>query len=227
MPRTQPFSSQTRLDTSNRKNATRSAGNRVLSIGSVLLLLTSLFGPFAARAENIQARPSGFAYGARLEASGDHLETAVGLAARLGLQWLAMTLDWGEIWGNPNSAPDFSSLEQAMELARVNSIPVLVSVTNAPKWALTPNGPDADLTAQLILAVVQKYSPIQAVELFPGANTAQGWGAPPDPGSYTVFFKAVQAGTGEIGRTLQWIAGGLTPLPAGHEPADMDDLALS
>ncbi len=221
----QPTKGQAKIASPRGAPASQTAARRVLSIGSVLLLLTSLFGPLTARAESLQAGRPGFAYGARLEASGDHLETAVGIAARLGLQWLAMTLDWEEIWADSDSTPDFSSLQQAMDLAQANSIPVMVSVTNAPNWALTPEGPDPNLTTQLILSIVQRYSPIQAVELFPGANTKQGWGAQPDPGSYMALFRDVQAGMGEPGLNLKWVAGGLTPLPAGHEPADLDDLA--
>lgn len=181
---------------------------RVVSIGSVLLLLIGLIEPIAVQAETSPAAPAGFAYGVRLEATGDHLETAVSLAARLGLQWLAITLDWGEIWAKPQKGPDYSGLQPAMDLAEASSIPVLVSVTHAPDWALTSSGPNPDQTAQLVRAIIQQYPSIKAVELFPGANTIRGWGAAPDPGAYMALLRHVQSSIDSIDRPIQWIAGG-------------------
>jgi hypothetical protein len=166
-----------------------------------------------------------FGYGAQMSLSGEQIGPAMNAAVGLGLDWIAIDFDWGELWPEAGALPDLSRLNQAMSLAVEGNLNVLLSVSNAPAWASTPTGPDPDLTASLTLSLAGLYpDALLAIELFPGANTAKGWGAPPDPHRYAQLVYRSSTVLKEAGSNIVVVAGGLTPVPSGQAMAGMDDL---
>lgn len=168
--------------------------------------------------------PASFAYGARLDPDGLYVRQSIELAHRLGLTWLSIPLDWAQVWPNPKADPDLGSLAQAMDLATQHGLQVILSITNAPDWALTPDGPEPQQTAGLVERLHGRFASLKAVELFPGANTRLGWGAAPDPAAYLALYRLVQARLAGAPEPPWLVGAGLTPLPAGHTAQDMDDL---
>jgi hypothetical protein len=146
-----------------------------------------------------------------LDPRGLHLEAAVEIAARLNLQWIAVECDWAQGWPTPEAVFPPVELHEAMVLARSRALPVVVMVTNAPGWARDGAGPDPEITAELVARLVDRYPQIGAVELFPGANTIQGWGAAPDPAAYARLLQESHQALEASGAATGLIAGGLIP----------------
>jgi hypothetical protein len=109
-----------------------------------------------------------------------------------------------------------------MLLARSLGQQVLVSVSHPPAWALTAQGPDAETTADLVVSLAQKYPNLAAVELFPGANTAAGWGTTPNAAAYVAVFTAARARVQMEALGLQLVAAGLSNVITG--PEDLRDV---
>lgn len=192
---------------------------------ALLVGLTAVFWPLH-KAEAARGIPGShdFGYGARLELDGPYFEDALEMAAGLQLDWLAVTLHWSEL-PSDRSEGDWTRLDQAMQYASKNHISVLVSLTQPPSTALKENGPDPIQTGQLVLELAQRYPVImQAVELFPGANTRQGWYHQPDPQAYAQLYQYVQDQLQHSGSPVLLVAAGLTPIAAGSSEDDMDDL---
>lgn len=161
-----------------------------------------------------------FGFGARLNLSGSQFEQALQLAGTLRLDWLTIDLSWASLMPDPASAIDFTRLDQAMQTAAQNQTAVMLSITQAPAWALTPQGPNPNLASVFIQMLVVRYAGIlQAIEFFPGANTQAGWGATPDPAAYWNAFSSVRAKIQESSGSLEWIAGGLEIVQSSGAPA--------
>ncbi|MCX8023867.1 MAG: hypothetical protein N3A60_01555 [Thermanaerothrix sp.] len=140
--------------------------------------------------------------------------------------WVGISLSWQRLQPTPNIEADFSSLDALMNLAARENLAVMVSITQAPSWALTPSGPDPALTAQLILSLTRRYSvALKAVELFPAANTPEGWGSTPNPAHYAHLYRGVLQVIQEKDPSLYLVAGGLQPpTPDQISKGAMDDL---
>jgi hypothetical protein len=92
---------------------------------------------------------------------------------------------------------------------------------------MTPNGPDANLTAGVAASLARLFpDSLKAIELFPGANTQQGWGVEPDPVAYLQLIQSTQAALSTIQPTVWVVAGGLTPLAANAPSGDMPDTSF-
>lgn len=166
-----------------------------------------------------------FAYGAHLDIDGEQVTAAINAAAAMGVDWIAVDFDWAQRWEDASAPPDLDSLNLAMSLARQGNMSVLMSITNAPGWAATPAGPDPEMTAGLVLSLVRLYpESLLAVELFPAANTYQGWGAPPNAAAYTHMLDRTQAVLNENGSNVVIVAAGLTPLFLESDGTGIDDL---
>lgn len=168
-----------------------------------------------------------FGFGARLNLNGAQFEQALQLAGSLRLDWLTIDLSWSALMPDPTVAIDFTRLDQAMKAAAQNQTAVLFSITRPPAWALTPQGPNPNLTAVLIQMLAARYpGTLQAVELFPGANTTAGWGAAPDPAAYWNLYTGVHSKLQEYGIAIQLIAGGLEILndPQAGSMGELDYL---
>ncbi|MBI3160255.1 MAG: hypothetical protein HYZ26_11720 [Chloroflexi bacterium] len=158
-----------------------------------------------------RAAAGGLTFGARVDLWGTQVEAALETAEETHIEWLAVDFDWQRIW--PERASGFSSpeLETFMRIAEARGFKVLVSLTNAPPWAMTPAGPDALITAAMSLLLARTYPAVAAIEPFPAANTAAGWGSAPNPGAYLALLRQVEAMLAEAGRPLTLAAGGLAP----------------
>jgi hypothetical protein len=101
----------------------------------------------------------------------------------------------------------------------------MVSISHAPAWALAAGGPDPQATAGFVHALAAGCGPaLRAVELFPGANTQPGWGAPANPEAYAQMFQAVAARLSQEKSSLFLVAGGLQSQPEVPPAGNMADL---
>lgn len=141
--------------------------------------------------------------------------------------WVSIDFNWADLQPDPNQPVDLSSIAPFIEYSSIHQYPILVKLCNAPAWAQTAFGPSAQFTIQLISELLTRYpKTIQAIEIFPAANTLEGWGALPDPLAYTELFRSIQlAVTEDMNSSTLLVAAGLllNPPDAGHS---MDMAAL-
>lgn len=184
-------------------------------------------GPAPGRNINAPGTPRSldFGYGARIEMDGLSADSSLRLAAQMNIDWVALDFDWNAIQPAPDAWNEDSSFSNALQLARSLGLATLVSVKNPPAWALTPNGPDADAAASLVVSLAQRYPNLGALELFPGANTRAGWNAAPDAGGYVRLFETAEARLAAENLDVYLVAGGLSNLLSSPEDArDVDFL---
>lgn len=168
-----------------------------------------------------------FGYGARLDPWGQSADIALKVAANVGMQWIGIDYDWQLHWPDPASPPDLAALDQVMGSLRLRELPVSIAISHPPAWAQTPQGPDPEHTANLVALLATRYpATLQAIELFPEANTSAGWGAPPNPTAYVALLQKCQDRLDSLDQSVILVAGGLIPLAPGHRAEDMDDLAF-
>lgn len=166
-----------------------------------------------------------FGYGAHLDITGQYIPEALQSAAAQKIDWISIDFDWAALWPDASREPKLADLDSAMDIAQRNGLAVMLSLTDAPTWARTADGPDAKLSSWLVVNLAQRYpKALQAVELFPGANLASAWGGTPNPAAYFSLFQVVQASIQQAKLPLLLVAGGLTPLSAGSSTSDSDDL---
>jgi len=178
----------------------------------------------AQAAHGIPGSPQ-FGYGAWLHLNGQYFEQALKVIPDLGLDWVAIEIDWAE--AAPTSESIYSSprLKQAVRVASRNGTAVLISLTNPPDWAVTNAGPNPEATAGFILELVKQFgSGLTALELFPGANTTFAWKANPNPAAYGNLYSVVQNQLDAAGSPILLIAGGLRPLANNSPSTDWNDL---
>jgi hypothetical protein len=190
----------------------------------VLLILILTLTPYPGQAFGGMAPSFQFGYGAQVDLNGQHSDMAVELAAGLGLNWISIEFDWARHMPTAETMPDLNRLSAALQRAANSNISVLLILSNPPTWALTAQGPDPRLASALAttLASLQPAT-VLAIELFPAANTFQGWQAIPDPVAYLAMLKETSQAIQAAGLQAQMIAS-LAPLAPGHNAADMDDL---
>jgi hypothetical protein len=193
-------------------------------LAAVLLAATPLQPALAARGT---PGSSEFGYGAHLNLSGLFAVDGVHLASDLQLDWLAIDLSWQSV-SPKQGATDWGHLDPALQAAIHSQQPVMISLSNAPDWVQTPQGPDPNMVAQWVGQLVQRYADgVQAIELFPGANTLAGWGRQPNPQAYLKVIKAVQVALQKVKSPVLLVAGGVEPVLAGTDKSQaMDDLAF-
>ena len=168
-----------------------------------------------------------FGIGAAYYPSGPYQKEALAMAADLDPDWLYVPISWAAYQANASTQPRFETLDAVFRVAEENQISIVASIRGTPAWAQTPQGPDAAQTAQFVTVLTRRYPKVlQAVELFPRANTAAGWGSTANPQAYFDLFRVVDAGLRESGSTVALVAAGLEPLAAKPSAGDMDDLAF-
>jgi hypothetical protein len=166
-----------------------------------------------------------FAYGIRIDPWGREVEFALNIAAQSGIDWVGIDFDWQKHWPEISQPLDLSLLNQSMSLASENGLSVLLSISNPPEWATSAEGPDPQITAGLLAQFMRLYpGALKAVELFPGANTQQGWGDVPDPQAYMKLFQSVSQALIAMQPNIFLVAAGLVPITSSNPPEDMDDL---
>ena len=182
-----------------------------IAVWTGLLVLLAI-SPTSAKAEEGLPGSPDFGYGACLDLEGYHIETAIKIANNYGLDWLTIDFDWAYYWSNPDAPPQWDALDRVMAQIQSTNLAVMISITNAPHWAIDALGPNIDSTANLTLELVQRYpGNILAIELFPSANTFSGWGASPNPHAYAKLLEAVQFTLADHGFYQTIIAAGIDP----------------
>lgn len=202
----------------------RTLRNTALLLTVAVLLVSTFEAARAAR--GIPGSPE-FGFGALVYPQGSMLDESLSMAAALGLDWIAVPVPWSVLQPLAAEPPQFAALDSVMQFAAENQVAVLVSVSNAPTWARTEQGPDPNQSALFVAALLQRFpSTIQAVELFPGANTIQGWGSRPDPGAYLDLYNTVREQARLQNPSILMVGAGLRPIAPASQNGDMDDLAF-
>jgi hypothetical protein len=194
--------------------------SQISKFGLVLLVFLSLI-PSPVQANSGLPGTSRFGYGARVDLYGNDPQNAIEQAGNFNLDWIAIDLDWAYLQSHIDQSPNWEYLDLALENARVGDIGVMISLTNAPAWAMTADGPDPNLTIALIEQLLTRYSGgFQALELFPMANTRLGWGTAPNPQAYG---KLINIAAQVLNPEIVLVAGGLMPPQLA---SDFDDLTF-
>jgi len=196
----------------------------ILAISLTIFLLSNT--AFTVDAASGLPNSPEFGYGARISTSGQQLTQALAIAPSLGLDWIAVNFDWARQWPDPEVEPDLSTLVGLMASARQKNLHILASISNPPAWAMTPAGPNPDVTTALTLRLVSSDpSSLLVIELFPGANTVRGWGTTPNPEAYIgVIQKARNALTNQNYQT--YVIPSFSPLSATPVGGEIDDLTF-
>jgi hypothetical protein len=195
----------------------------ILKLG-LLLVIISLF-PQTVKAASGMPNSSQFGYGVHVDIWGKSPEAAVQLAGNLNIEWVAIDLDWQRLQPEFTNSPQWDLLDPVLSSASEHHVSVLISISHAPSWAISENGPDPQLTANLVSALASRYSnTLLALELFPSANTSQGWGSTPDPQAYTELLIASNLAIQSINPEIVFVAAGLQPVLSS--PNDIEDIAF-
>lgn len=185
------------------------------------LLMVLSAGPVQARVGEEISPPAGFGYGVNVDPDGRLVESSLDLAAQLGLGWVALPLDWSRTQPRAGDVPNLGPLAGLLDRAGALQIHVQLSIERAPAWAMRETGPDPVKTADLILWLGERYPAIRALELFPPANSAQGWGTAPNPSAYLELLRHAHRRIQDHHLPLTVLAGGLQPgADAGEGAAD-------
>jgi len=207
---------------------TAKRSNKHLRLIIISLLLVSLIAlPKPALGSSGTPESTKFGYGARLDPFGLEVGLALKAADSIGMDWIGLDLDWARVWPDRDADPKLEEMDFVLRKAGRYELATLISITNPPRWASTPNGPDTPATARLVLFLAQRYKQNDlSIELFPGANTVKGWGAEPDPVAYKTLLKTCWKALQSIGSPVLLVAGGLTPTYSNRSAGDMDDLVF-
>jgi len=166
-----------------------------------------------------------FGYGARLDPLGFQVKQSIKMAGQFDLDWIAVEYDWARHQPTSSMKRDWDTLDEIVTLAKNNNLSVMVSISNPPEWVITSKGPSKWRTLSLIREFAYRYpNKIQAIELFPGVNTVQGWGNVPDPIAYATLLKRVQASLDDSNSGIILVSGGLLPISTQDSSRNMGDL---
>lgn len=181
----------------------------------IFLSVISLSGIFSTPVQAQDGLPGSpaFGYGVCLQIGGYQIETAVQTASNYGIDWLTIDFNWAKYWPDANSDLQWSELDRAMNAIGNTTISVVVSIYNAPPWAMESSGPSSAWTSELALRLARRYPQhLLAFEIFPGANTAQGWGTTPNAAAYVQLLHNVDTALRSASHHQTILASGLTPI---------------
>lgn len=165
-----------------------------------------------------------FAKGVRVDVNGSHVTEALSIAKQMKMDWISVDFDWNSTINNTNFEwNELSPFVFAMNEANKLGLNTMISVKNAPAWATTENGPSAELTARVVELLRSRYKNILAVELYPKANTKDGWGSNPNPSFYAKMINFVQQSI-KPQETFYVIVGGLSNIISDGDMQDVDFL---
>jgi len=89
-------------------------------------------------------------------------------ADSIGMDWIGLDLDWARCGRNEMLTQSWKKWILSCEKAGRYELATLISITNPPRWASTPNGPDTPATARLVLFLAERYKQNDlSIELFP------------------------------------------------------------
>jgi hypothetical protein len=193
----------------------------------LLVLILTVFPTQSALAVPGMPGSPDFGNGGVVYLNGPDLKEALGMAVDLQLDWISLPIRWDQLQPNPGQPPQFAALDSLFEASGIRGMAVMISISDAPDWALTEKGPDPEKSAAFVKVLAGRYSgTLQAVELFPGANTRQAWQGQVSPQAYAQVFQAVAEGLRRDHLSLQLVAAGLQPLPEIPLDGDVQDLVF-
>lgn len=199
---------------------------KILVILSLLAIISIGVMPVLA-AEAARGGPGSlqFGFGGCIYPDGQYRTEALYMAQNLNLDWVQIDVSWKEIWPDPSQAANWAQMDEMMNFFKGKSIAVMLSITEAPAWALSETGPDVGILNAFLGQMTTRYpASIHAIELFPGANTTAGWGAQPNPAAYLNLFTTVKNSLQQSNSTILLVAAGLTPVQPGSQAGDINDL---
>lgn len=165
-----------------------------------------------------------FGFGIGVNETAANLNDAVRVAKQTGFDWLALEVNWAQLQPTAEREIDLRWLKNTVSLSGQYQVNLLVSISNPPAWALTSEGPSADLTAHLVSQIAQAApETVLAVELIPGANIATNWGAPANPAGYANLLKNAESALIRVNPS-GLILPSIAPLGANQNTGDMNDL---
>ena len=190
---------------------------RIKTICCIFLIIILI--PYTVQAAGDLA---GFGYGVRVDLWGDNPQAAIREAGNFNLDWIAIDFDWQRLQPEADTPKNWGELDAAMSSAKENQLSVMLSITQAPDWAMDENGPHPQKTSNLASELVRRYPNIPlALELFPSANTLQGWGESPNPEAYASLLEVTSQAVMQINPETIIVGASLTPLTA--HSIGMDD----
>lgn len=167
-----------------------------------------------------------FGYGTRVSLEQPALNNVLRVIKKTGFDWLAIDYAWQNHWPQQKAHPQWEQLDSFMAFAQDQEMSVMLSITASPSWAKGENGPLPQETANLLVTLLKRYpNTLQAVELFPGPNTVQGWGTEPNPREYVQLLSHIYQTLEANNLHVKIIVGGLVPLSGTESaPGDVNDL---
>ncbi len=198
----------------------------VIALLSLLLVTALLFCANQVQASKGVPGSAEFGYGTILDPNftGKPLGKAFTITLHMNPDWVYVPVDWAKTYPEPGKG-DFKTLDQVMQFASRNDISIAISLQHAPDYALTDVGPDEGQTTELVNRLITRYpEQIAAIELFPRANTRQGWGRNASPQGYVSLLKSVSQELSGLPNPPLLVAGGLQPLAVHPQKGDMNDL---
>lgn len=193
----------------------------------LLLLITLTLVPVQTVSARAYSYAGEFSYAMNINPLGNTVSNALTQARNLNPDWLLVDFNWAVWFPTRDAVQDFQSLDAVMQFAENNRTAVCLRILNPPQWVVTGSGPDHASTMDLILFLQQRYPvSMKAVEVFPGANTTQGWGAAPSPQDYIHLLETVQQVLSQEEVHLSMIAGGLVNVSSPDQVTVMSDLSF-
>lgn len=198
---------------------------RILYTAFLLVLLVTFAHTGRGEAARGTPQSTEFAFGAYVALQGPWAVEAIDMAGNLPLDWITVEIRWSDYYPTPQAQPDWAPLDWLLQSAAARQLAVMLSITLPPEWALTPAGPEPGEVIAFLGQVLQHNPGVTlAVELFPGANTAKGWGALPDPAQYAALLMTVNGFLQNAAPDVSLVAGGLQPEIDSPEAGTYDDL---
>ena len=195
----------------------------------VLAILVLLLGflPTQQVEASSSAYAGEFAYAMNIDPLGNSLVGVHVQAKNIGPDWLMVDFDWAAWFPSMDTKQSLQSLDMIMQFAQDEGISVCIRILNAPDWAMMGSGPNHAHTLNLIRVLYERYpGSMKAVELFPGANTTQGWGATPSPQAYMDLLDEVQQSFILEEMYLLLVAGGLVAVDSPDQVMNVSDISF-
>lgn len=195
-------------------------------LSALIVLLAASVPLKVGQAANGRPGSGEFAYGAHLSMEGLLIEPALEAARNLPLDWVSVDFNWSKHARGLDSPPDLTALDSIITFATDQNLNIMLSIRAAPVWAQTSQGPDPQRTAQFISFLLERYpDTLAAFELFPAANTYEGWGASPNPEAYISMLAEVQSQLEKVNRPALLVTGSLRPISSNAVGNDQNDLS--
>ncbi len=156
---------------------------------------------------------STFQIGTTLYTQGNQVDYALRILKNSSFDWVALEVDWAQIQPDSQFYPNFEALKYSYQSLQPTNQNIFIRLVNPPKWSMTNSGPDINTVLTIIGQMLAELPSIQAMEVFPGANTSVYWGTNPSAEQYFNLLKSISAFFTENNYPVDIVAGGLIQVP--------------